>query len=74
MNGKLFLSFGESWVIGDLTGRGEFLTLPDKTEVFKFDSMELIHFMVPRMEIDNSKTGTVVNNVQEYRFLNLAAQ
>lgn len=65
---------GEDWCIRDLTGRGEFLILPDKTEIFKFDGMELIHFMIPRTEIDYSKAGMVVNSVQEYRFLNLAAQ
>ena len=65
---------GDDWCIRDLIGRGEFLVLPDKTEIFKFDGVELIHFMPPRTEIDDSKVGMVVNSVQEYRFLNLAAQ
>jgi hypothetical protein len=65
---------GDKWVASDLTGRGEFLILPDKTELFKFDGMELIHFMVPRTEIDNSRPGMVINAVQEFRFLNLAAE
>ena len=63
---------GKDWVIRDLTGRGEFLILPDKTEVFKFDGMELIHFMIPRTEVDNAKQGMHVNSIQEYRFLNKA--
>lgn len=65
---------GDDWCIGDLTGRGEFLILPDKTEVFKFDGMELVHFMIPETKIDNSITGMKVNVEQQYRFLNLAEQ
>ena len=65
---------GKDWIISDLTGRGEFLILPDKTEIFKFDGMELIHFMVQRTEIDDSKSGMSVNSIQDYRFLNKAAQ
>jgi hypothetical protein len=65
---------GDDWCVRDLTGRGEFLILHDKTEIFKFDGIELVHFMVPETKIDNSISGMKVNVEQQYRFLNAAAQ
>ena len=57
------------WTISDITGRGEFKILPDKTEIFAFDGVDLIHFGHMRTEVDNGKTGLYMRATQEYQLL-----
>lgn len=59
----------DQWTIADITGRGEFKILPDKTEIFAFDGVDLIHFGYMRTKIDNGNIGIYMNATQEYRLL-----
>lgn len=58
---------GDDWSIADVTGRGKFYLLPDKTEIFNFDGVDLIHFLHNRTEVDDSKTGMFMRAVTDYR-------
>lgn len=60
---------GENWTIADITGRGAFTVLPDKTEMFSFDGRDLIHFFHTITEVDNSHEGIFMRDVTEYRLL-----
>lgn len=57
------------WAISDITGRGEFIIHPDKTETFCFDGVELIYFGHTRTEIDDKGPGIKINAVQDYKLL-----
>jgi hypothetical protein len=59
----------DEWTIADITGRGAIKILPDKTEIFSFDGVDLIHFGHMRTEIDNKNMGIHMTVVQEYRLL-----
>ena len=60
---------GDDWTISDLTGRGQFVLLSDKTEIFSFDNVPLIHFYHLRTEIDNSVIGINMKVTQDYKLL-----
>jgi len=60
---------GDEWTISDITGRGEFKIMPDRTEIFSFDGIELIHFYHTRTEIDDSRAGLFMRAVVDYRLM-----
>lgn len=60
---------GDDWRIKDITGRCAFTVLPDKTEIFSFENVELIHFYHLRTKIDNNGIGTNIRAVQDYKLL-----
>ena len=62
---------GDDWCITDITGRGAFITLPDKTEIFSFDGVNLIHFYHLYTKIDNSNDmiGLNMEATQDYKLL-----
>ena len=57
------------WGIKDITSRGLFRVLSDKTEIFCFDGIDLIHFMIPETVIDNSVGGMLLTVNQYYKVL-----
>lgn len=59
----------EQWTIADIAGRGEIKILPDKTEIFAFGGIDLIHFGCMRTEIYNDGIGIKMRAVQEFRLL-----
>lgn len=61
---------GDGWCITDITDRAAFVVLPDKTEIFTFDGINLIHFYHLRTEIDSNDTiGFNMHAVQDYKLL-----
>lgn len=60
---------GDDWTIADITGKGAFIILPDKTEIFAFEGVGLIHFLHTRTEVDNSKAGIFMRAVTDYKLL-----
>lgn len=59
----------DDWSIKDITSRGLFRVLTDKTEIFCFDGIDLIHFMIPETVIDNSVGGMLLTINQYYKVL-----
>ena len=59
----------DDWTIAEITGRGEIKILHDKTEIFSFDGVDLLHFGHVTTEIDDSKPGCFMTAIQEYRKL-----
>ena len=59
-------SIGKGWTIGEIAGRGEIVVLPDKTETFVFDGVELLRFWPPVSEIDDSGMGIKIKATQQY--------
>ena len=57
------------WSISDISGRGEFKILPDKTEIFAFDGVDLIHFGIIETVIDDAKVDIYATAMQKYRLL-----
>jgi len=60
---------GDDWMISDITGRGSITILPDKTEIFAFDGVDLIHFFHVETSIDHSHTGIMMKATQKYKLL-----
>lgn len=60
---------GNQWSVQDIIDRGEIKILPDKTEIFAFDGVDLIHFNHIKTEMDHSRVGVSAKMTQEYRLL-----
>lgn len=57
------------WLMTDLAGRCSIKILPDKTEIFSLDDVDLIHFGHVKTEIQNSGMGIRFKATQEYKVL-----
>ncbi len=60
---------GDDWRIQDITGRGTFTVLPDKTEIFSFDGIDMIHFYHLQTVIEHDTIGINMKAIQEYKLL-----
>lgn len=60
---------GSQWTIKDITGRGEILYYPDKTEVFVFDGKSLIRFYPCESETERRGESMFLRWTQNYELL-----
>jgi len=60
---------GNQWSVEEIDGRGTIKVLPDKTEIFAFDGVDLIHFYHIKTVMDYSRVGVSAKATQEYRLL-----
>lgn len=59
----------DKWEMTDVAGRGHLRTLPDKTEIFSFDGVDLVALWPMKTEIGYDGTEPQMKAVQEFRLL-----
>jgi len=59
----------DNWTIEEVTGRGEFKIFPDKTEIFAFDDVDLLHFEPIEIETENKSIGITLRTKQNFKRL-----
>ena len=60
---------GSDWSVEELKGRAELLFMPDCSEIFKLDGVELIQFMKAESSVNTDGVSYMAKAEQIYRLL-----
>lgn len=60
---------GSDWSIEGIKGRAELLLMPDGSEIFKLDGVELIQFMKAESSVNTDGVSYMAKANQSYRLL-----
>ena len=63
-------SAGEGWTMADIRNRGVLKRMPDGTEIFAFDGVDLIQFYDVEFETKTEGFKMIMTAKQNYRILN----